>query len=407
MRKMKRPPAEELRKKKEEPLAEGLQIVVPTSPSGRRLWRKMSDRQIIEFAEKVMKEEGITGRKELRNIDSGLYTILSKRNLLDKIGFEKKQEKRSPWNDMSDTEIIEFAMRIMEEKGITRKQELKNENSILHGILYKRGLLDEVGFEDNVRSWKDVGDGEIIEHVRKVMREKGISGRYEMQKADHGLYGTLKTRGLLDKVGFEDKVRKKRAWKSMIDEEVLILARKLKEEMNITRRKKFENADSGLYRALKKRRLIDEVGFEDKQRSWKHMSDEEIIDIARKLVEEKKISGKGGIRKADSGLYNILRKRGLFAKVGFEDEYRSWESMDDEEVIEIARKVMEEKGISWRSELRKADQGAYNVLRKRGLLGRAFAHIEQQKTDSARDAVIDALEAFAANDNNSAEDDVA
>jgi hypothetical protein len=58
--------------------------------------------------------------------------------------------------------------------------------------------------------------------------------------------------------------------------------------------------------------------------------------------------------------------------------------------------------------LEKADRGLYQILRKKGLLDRAFAQIDQQKEDRARDAVIDALEAFgAANDNSKLEDDVA
>ena len=44
---------------------------------------------------------------------------------------------------------------------------------------------------------------------------------------------------------------------------------------------------------------------------------------------------------------------------------------------------------------RKADCGLYGVLRERGLLDCTFARVEQQRNDKARDAVIDALTKFA------------
>ncbi|MFH1684721.1 MAG: hypothetical protein ABH983_00285 [Candidatus Micrarchaeota archaeon] len=289
MRKLQKPPAEELRKKKEEPLAEGLQINVPTDSRGRRMWRKLSDEEIIDFARRVLKENGITGRKELQDIDQGLYDVLK-----------------------------------------------------------KRGLLDEVGFERKLRSWNEMTDEEIIEIARRVIEMKQISERKALQKADRGLY--------------------------------VILA---------------------------KRRLLDDVGFERKIRYWEGMSNDEIVEYARKMMKEKEITGRHDLEKADPGLYTVLGKRGLRDDVGFERKVRSWNGMSDDDVVEYARKVIKEREIKKRSELMALDRGLYSVLLGRKLVDRAFAHIEKQKDDQARDAVIDALEAFAANDNNSAEDDVA
>ncbi|MBU1681761.1 hypothetical protein KKE38_02995, partial [Candidatus Micrarchaeota archaeon] len=79
----------------------------------------------------------------------------------------------------------------------------------------------------------------------------------------------------------------------------------------------------------------------------------------------------------------------------------------NEEIVEFARKLIQEKKIAARSDLKKLDYGLYQALGKRRLLDRAFAQMEQQKEDRARDAVIGALEAFAANDNAISEDDVA
>jgi len=122
-------------------------------------------------------------------------------------------------------------------------------------------------------------------------------------------------------------------------------------------------------------------------------------------MEEKKITGRGELNSADSGLYRILRVRGLLDEVGFEEKKkeRPWKSMSDEEVVEIAMRRVKELEIRERHGLKKTDSGLYQVLRERGLLDRIFSPIEKQKTDSARDAVIDALEAFSSENQNSEE----
>ena len=132
------------------------------------------------------------------------------------------------------------------------------------------------------------------------------------------------------------------------------------------------------------------------RRLWSRMSDEEVVEVARKFMEEKGITGRKELEKADQGLYQVLRKRGLLDEVGFVEKYRTWTEMEDEEVIEFARIFMREREISKRYGLEKADSGLYQVLRERGLLNRVFARMEQQRDNSARDAVIDALSAFGA-----------
>ncbi len=283
MRKMQKPPVGKTREKKQEPLAEGLQIV-PTDSAGRRLWKKMNDEQIVEFAKKLMEEKGLTKRKELQKADQGLY----------------------------------FVLRI-------------------------RGLLGEVGFDDKLRSWKDMSNTEVVEFAQKFMEENGITWRSELKKADCGLYGVLKRRGLLGEVGFEEKKRK--------------------------------------------------------ERIWTKMDEEEIVEVARRSVKEREITERDELKKTDSGLYEVLRKRGLLDKVGLEERKRAWNKMSDEEVVEFAQKFMEKKKITGRIGLQKADSGLYEVLRKRGLLDRVFAHIERQRDDNARDAVINALTEFAKSEN--------
>ena len=82
--------------------------------------------------------------------------------------------------------------------------------------------------------------------------------------------------------------------------------------------------------------------------------------------------------------------------------------MNNNDIVEFAKKVIHNEGISGRYELNKHDSGLYSILNRRRLINRVFAHIDLQRIDNARNAVIDALEAFgAANDNATKKDDVA
>ena len=199
MRKLQKPLVAEAKTSKKKPLAEGLQIEVPTDSQGRRLWSKMSDKQITEYARRVVGEKGIIGRTELSKADTGLYQVLRKKQLLDNVGFE---ERYRSWRDMEDEEIVELARKLMEERGISGKKELERSDTGLHSVLRARGLLDEVGFKQkrrNERSWKDMSDEEIVEYARKVIEENKIISRRKLRSTDGGLYFILYRRGLLDR----------------------------------------------------------------------------------------------------------------------------------------------------------------------------------------------------------------
>ncbi|MBU1681907.1 hypothetical protein KKE38_03740 [Candidatus Micrarchaeota archaeon] len=343
MKRLQKPPVGKTREKKKEPLAEGLQTF-PTDYIGRILWGRINDEQIVKIAQKLMEEKGVNGREELIKVDSKLYGALRRRRLLGEIGFVEKQRS---WKDMNDEDIIEYAMKLMNAKGICEKSGLCAEDQGLYNILHRRGLIRKIEFDEKARVWREMSDEEIIELAMKVMKEKNVTGKKELSRADRGVYEILSRRGLLAKINFTDKCK----WRD--------------------------------------------------RRSWSKMSDTEIVEFARGVMEENEISGKRELAKADNGLYTILYKRGLLDEVEFDNKrrkQRSWKNKNDDEVVEFAQKHMLEEKITGRMELQKADPGLYVTLRQRGLLDRAFAHVEQQRTEKARDAVIDALTKFAATD---------
>ncbi|MFH1685494.1 MAG: hypothetical protein ABH983_04255 [Candidatus Micrarchaeota archaeon] len=404
MRKLQKPPVKEAKTSGKEPLAEGLHITIPTDSCGRRAWSRMSDSVIVEYAKKVIEENGIIGLNELGQTDSGLHRILRIRGLFCAVGFENRSRKRRSWKDMRDWQIVEYAKKAMKENRITSSGKLGRTDPGLHTILSQRGLLDKVGFEDKYRNWKDMDDEGLIDFTRKTMESADITVRSKLQKADPSLYRVLVKRNLLDKVDF---VEKRRSWGDMSDEEVVEFTQRVLADIGLRGRRDLEEHDSGLYRILSTRGLLEEVGFEDKQRSWKNLSNEGIVEIAREVMKSHKITSRSQLQEVDSGLCKILRARGLMDEVGFVEELRCWKDLSNDELVEFAKKWMKENGIIRRVDMEDNDSGLYHALRTRGLLDRAFAHVDQQKTDQARDAVIDALEAFAANDNGIAEDDVA
>ncbi|MBU1681906.1 hypothetical protein KKE38_03735 [Candidatus Micrarchaeota archaeon] len=208
MKRLQKPPVGKTKEKKQEPLAEGLQIV-PRDSRGRRLWSKISDEEIVEVAQKFMREKRITGRGELSKDYSGLYQTLGKRDILDKVKFE---ERKRSWKSMKNEEIVEIAMKMMQEKEITGRNELQKADLGLYDVLRKRRLLDGIEFEEKrrkKRSWKSMKNEEIVELARKIIKERGITARHELQKADSGLYLILSKRGLLERIGVEEK---KRSW---------------------------------------------------------------------------------------------------------------------------------------------------------------------------------------------------
>jgi len=82
--------------------------------------------------------------------------------------------------------------------------------------------------------------------------------------------------------------------------------------------------------------------------------------------------------------------------------------MSNEEIVKIARKEIKNLGPPLRKNLQRRDPGLYAILCRRKLIDLAFSDTDKARANLARDAVIDALEAFTvANDNASSEDDVA
>jgi hypothetical protein len=377
--------------------------VILLNSQGHRDWASMTDENLVRYAKRYMKENGISGRRELYDTDQRWYYILRKRGLLDKIGFEGKMRKTRNWKDMEDNEIIEVSKRFIEEKGITGRSELQKADQGLCYVLRKRKLLDELVFEKKRpkrRQWNKMSDEELIEHAKRFMKENAIRGRGMLSRADRGMYDVLRKRKLLDKLVTRKNQRKRRPWNKMQDEEIIDHAKRFMEEQRICGRTELRIEDVGLYGILVRRRLLGRVWFEEKKRKeklWKDLSNEELIKHVKMLMKDKGINGRHELKKADQGLYCVLWRRGLLDCMMFERKKRKerpWKQMKNEEIIEYTRQFMREKGICRSSELKKADQGLYLILMKRNLLNGVFQETPKKSESELLDQLRDAVDLY-------------
>jgi hypothetical protein len=238
---------------------------------------------------------------------------------------------------------------------------------------------------------------ELVGYAEMLIASLSIEGRSELAKADAGLYEALRKRRLLDELGLEDLRGEVRDWASIGKEELVGYAKEFIAERGISGRGELEKADAGLYQALWKRKLLDELGLEDLRgevRDWASIGKEELVGYAKEFIAERGISGRGELEKAGAGLYKAMWKRRLLDKLGLGHKLRDWTGMGKEELVGYTKKFIAERRISGREELKKADKGIYQALWKRKLLDAVFSDAESSRHADAVDGVIGALESF-------------
>jgi len=244
------------------------------------------------------------------------------------------------------------------------------------------------------RNWKSMSDGELITYAKKIIKENGIRNRNNLQKVDQGMYYVLRRRNLLGKIIPEKQ--KRRNWSSMTDEKIISYAKKIIEENKIKNRSNLRKADSGLGYVLKKRKLMVIVIPEKQQkRNWSSISEEELIQFSKNFIEEKGIKNRKGLQKADYSLYEVLKERDcLNTLIPEKRRQRDWSSMTDKEIIKYAKTYVEKNAIKNRRGLAKADMGLYTILWRRNLLSAVFSDIEKSRKIEGIKQVVDAMKEF-------------
>jgi len=301
--------------------------------SKRREWSRMDADELLAFARRYVSARGIESRSELKEADRGLALALWRRGLVDRLGLG---EKNRGWSAMSDDELVAFAQSLLIRRGLDGRTELQQADRGLYRALGIRKLMDRIGVEARHRDWASMGDEELVAFARSFISEKGIDGRLRLCEMDNGLYLALRKRGLLDRVGLE---RQLRVWSAMGDDELVSFARRFIAENGITWKAELRRADLGLLKALQRRKLQDDVGLEDRYRDWASMSEEELKALSLRFMAKRRICGKTELQKAFKGLYYALWKRKLVDEV-----FSELEALGEDDGVREVVKALEEFG---------------------------------------------------------------
>ncbi|MBD3210696.1 hypothetical protein GF318_04920 [Candidatus Micrarchaeota archaeon] len=305
MRKIHASAIEEPRKKANpEPLSEGIR-----KPRPRGFFAKMSDEELVDFAQKYIDGNGIKSRSALAKADNGLYQTLGKRKLAGRVKLEADERL---WARYPDDELIAYVQGYVDRNGIRSRTELAEKASGPYFALWRRKLLGGVKLKADERAWRNYPDNQLVAYAQKFVDENGIESRYGLRMADCGLIKALWERKLLDNVKF---TKDKKAWKLYSDEELVDYAQNFADDNGILKISMLRKAGDSLYRALRRRNLIPKIDFAAGNRSWKGFSDDKLVEYAKKHAAENDIESRTGLFRSDGSMYHILRKRKLLDRV--------------------------------------------------------------------------------------------
>lgn len=251
-------------------------------------WASVGDDELVDYARELRREKKIITKTEFREKEGRLYPVLWNRGLLDRVFAESEPIVDSDaWDsalpapeairkeckpcgffaNMRDVAFADYIQTFMKENGIRTKDGLKDAAEGMYKALLKRekrrpGIVARIGFVETRRDWDSLDDDKFVEQVQKLMKDKGISGKKELETVDRGLYDAVLRRERLspetmDRIGFTEKRRERRDWKAMSDDEVEAYAYQEKNRKGLDGRKKLKIADTGLHQELAKRGLLD------------------------------------------------------------------------------------------------------------------------------------------------------
>jgi len=107
----------------------------------RKDWTGMQNEELVGVAEKYLAEEGITGKRQLRIANHALYSALRTRGLLGSIGLENRNRD---WAGMGNRALIAYAKQSIRDRRVAGRAELSRVDGGLYYVLSRRGLLDKV-----------------------------------------------------------------------------------------------------------------------------------------------------------------------------------------------------------------------------------------------------------------------
>jgi hypothetical protein len=349
-------------------------------PSG--FFAKMGDSELVEFARRFMESKGITGRYELNKSDLGIYIALVKRErrspgIMAKVGFRDMQRD---WVSTGDDELVALARNLVETNRIRFREELRKADKSMYETIMRRekekpGLMERIGLGKNHhprRNWESMDDNSLVSYTRGFMRENGITLKCQLTKLDSGLVFVLRQRGIIQRVGFGVAPKQPGFFDNMSEEGIVDYAKNYIREKKVTGRFQLCRIHPTLYEAIRRRRLFARVGLR-KKHLWASLEKDELVQFAREHIAANGITSRYELEKSHKRLYHALWRKGLLDHVEIETsrpgQQRSWKSISDEGLINHANRFIEENGITTPAGFKKADAGLFWILGKRGLYG--------------------------------------
>jgi hypothetical protein len=284
-------------------------------------YSKMSDQELIEYADNFCKDNNITKRKKLINYDESLYQLLRKRKLLDSVFGPVKSKPRDFYTKMSKEELIEYAQDFIKENKIKKRIELESKNKGLYHVLSGRELLDSIfgSLESKPPGfYSKMSDQELIKYADNFCEKNEITKRIELVEKNGGLHNALFKSKLLDSV-FGLLERKPHGFYSkMSDEELVKYADNFCKDNNITKRKELSIINGRLYHVLRGLKLLDSIFAPLKRKPlgfYTNMSNKELIAYAHDFIKDNNITKRIELIEKNKGLYHVLCRLKLLDSV--------------------------------------------------------------------------------------------
>ena len=265
-----------------------------------RNWQSMKNNEVIKYTKKVIEENELKSRNDVKHFDFGLYRILNKRKI---IGFIPP--KLTEWHIMSNEELVKRALSLVKKKSLKRRIDIENESPVLYSYLRKRNLMDRVlplYFTD----YSKFSDKKLISEAKEYIKENKITQRHQLNRLSIGLYKHLKKRGFLDEL--LPSLRKE--WEHISDDELIDYSKDFIKRNKIGTTTELLKKNSKLHAQIYARRINKEV-LPSGRRNWSEIYDYEVMKMAKKLVKKYKIRFRSHLNDIDSGVYNQLLKREL------------------------------------------------------------------------------------------------
>ncbi len=317
-------------------------------------WNVFTHGQLITYAQGIIDKEKIPNVRKFQEKYNKIYRALYKRKLHSRLKFEKRQKN---WKSMSKRTIRITAQEFVDSNNIKGPKDLRSKNPSIYMAVLRANILGKIIFK-NQNPFKNMGKTKLRDYARDYVKDNGIITPTGLQTKNSSLYYYVKKRGLIDKIGLEKRT-KETLFVHYSNEAIVSYAQKYVDDNSIKCETLMRKLNGRLFSELKRRGIIDKLVFKGKQNQrWKRLSNEEIIGLGQKFVEDDRIKDKEEFKEKNSPLFHVLERRKLLGKIAFTV------------FIMEAQKFIDNHHVFDLEQIRNIHIGVYNKVIKANILDR-------------------------------------